>query len=118
MFDLTIRSEVYLSWNESARSRVIAGLAFLPADFERVVVSLEYVPRENSEQWQYCCEIRAKETRGDWHVERTLDFDAYQALEHAIYVIARSVLSRYLDNTLNSREAGGRRPQIIQSGNW
>ncbi|MBT8146028.1 MAG: hypothetical protein KJN90_04200, partial [Gammaproteobacteria bacterium] len=61
MFDLMISNQVYPSWNDSAKMRVKSGLAFLPADFERVIVALEYVPKENSEQWQFSCTIKARE---------------------------------------------------------
>ena len=100
MFDLVISNQVYPSWNDSAKMRVKAGLAFLPADFERVIVTLEivtletvapeFVPKEHSEQWQYCCTIKAREVGGRWHTVRASDFDAHHALEHAIHVIARS----------------------------
>ena len=114
MFDLTIRNQVYSSWNESARTRVRAGLAFLPADFERVVVTLEYVPKENSRQWQYCCTIRAREVSGYWHTVKTTDFDAHQALEHSVHVVARSAMGNHLDKAVASQLANRRPIQIRQ----
>lgn len=117
MFDLKISNQVYPSWNDSARTRVRAGLAFLPADFERVIVALAYVPKENSDQWQFCCTIKAREVGGRWHTVRATDFDAHNALEHAVHIIAKSAMEHHLNQTLTSQVSNRQRFQLEPSVN-
>ena len=96
MFDLRITSDGYSSWNEAAKVRVGAGLAFLPADFDIVTVNLRSDSDDPGRVTQYRCMVRAKEVCGLVHRAKVQDTDAYQALEHAIHMVNKSVLDKHV----------------------
>jgi len=94
MFELLIRNSVWPAWNDAARSRARAVLAFLPVDFERVELELglESCAAELDAAPTYRCGLLAMERSGPVHLFDCQDADCYQALEHALTLTIRSVM--------------------------